>query len=307
MFSALWIIILIPGVFSISITKTLYSTSNNIGNKFPGKSRALNEGNNQNSNILSPLIIGAAGVASGVDEYSKSNDTVKALTAAATGVAKTATSVAAYHACDKGISYLLPGGVAGTIAGFACSYTSNYLYDLIFGSSSSNTDDTFSEEEINFMMDALSDDEKSVTFDDETYIGYTYPVYSRTDDDDDNYDRTSHPQNTNNGDDAAYIRYEINESDNLIIRDLRNQLRQNTNYKKKISNEYRINLKVYEDFIEINKKNPNSIHPDLIQKYYQIVKNLQDKYNRLKKNSNDLIRLIIQEAELADDFKKLNI
>jgi len=202
-----------------------------------------------------------------------------------------------------------------------CGYGSNYLYDSIFGISSSlssndaisnndklNDDTLFSESELKFIIESLSDDnneEKSVKFNDVEYIEDTY---LRTE-----YDRTSiildKTDNSNfnyDFDDDTTINTENNESNNSKIREYRNKLRSIVHSKRKISDQYKYNFNTYTDFIEMNKKNPNSVHPDMVKKYLTNVLKLRDEYNRLKRISNELLRLIIEETQL-DEFKKLNL
>ncbi len=318
-----WFILLIPFVSSVSttLTQTIH-TPKSIVNKFPGSPRTLNEGNSANNNIITnipsaPVIaVATVGIASGLSEYSTSGDTSSALNAIAKGV----TSSTAFYACQGGTSnavslvYPVAAIPAGYVAGMVCAYGSNYLYDSIFGisSSSSSNDDKllFSETELNFIMEALSDDndKKSVKFNDIEYIDYTY---HQTD-----YDRSSIRVENNyddniddiiNNDSITSENTENNESNNFKIREYRNKLRYISSSKRKISQEYKYNFNTYSEFIEINKKNPNSVHPDIVKKYYTKILNLKDEYNRLKKISNELVSLIIHETELEKEFEKLNL
>lgn len=328
-----WFILLIPFVSSVSTTMTqTIHTQKSVVNKFPGSPRTLNEGNTANNNIVSNipsapvLAVATVGIASGLNEYSISGDTSSALNAVAKGV----TSSTAFYACQGGasnaISLVSPVAAipTGYVAGMVCAYGSNYLYDSIFGVSSSSSNDVisnndklnddilFSETELNFIIEALSDDneKKSVKFND---IEYIYDTYHKTE-----YDRTSIRIDNNSNDNVDNIgnndfinitseNTKSNESNNSKIHEYRNKLRYITSSKRKISEEYKYNFNTYSEFIEINKKNPNSVHPDIVKKYYTKVSNLKDEYNRLKRISNELISLIIHETELDDEFKKLNL
>ena len=318
-FFTLCIIILIPGVISQPPkTMTLFSQDNinNVNNVnninkvdnikiFPGKPRLLkpkitDNVNRGDVNIIAPLIITTTAAVAGVQKYYQTNNTVKALTVAGKVVASGAISVTAYHTCNYLASSVFPGGIVGPMVGTVCSCGSSYLYDLIFDSSSSNTYDTFSEDEINFMKEAFSDDKKIVKFNDNTDEA----------DATEEYDRKSAPKEPRDDeDDDSYETYRINESDNPKIRDLRIQLRKNTSHKNKVLDQKNLNKKFYDDLIETNKKNPNSVHPDLITKYAQIVKNLDDECNRLKQISNNLVHLIVEKAildELNINFQELS-
>lgn len=318
----LFILLILPITMVIGVSKTLTETINrptsnlpsihvekSVVNKFPGSYRTLNE-NNIVSNIPSAPVLAFAtvGIASGLNEYSISGDTSSALNAVAKGV----TSATAFNACQVGISNVVsivsPVSAipAGYIGGMACAYGSNYLYDSIFGISSSllsNNDALLSNN------DELLDENKKkyVKFNDIKDIEGTY--------DKTEYDRTSIiVDKTDNSylydfdfDNDTKDNTESNQSNNSKIREYRNKLRSIIHSKRKIADDYRYNLNTYSEFIEMNKKNPDSIHPDMIKKYYIKVSNLKDEYNKLKKNSNELINLIINEMELDDEFKNLNL
>ena len=320
-FSILWIIILIQGVISHPTTQTIHTLkSESVKDNFPGPSRRLNEGNN---NILSAPVITVAtvGIASGLSEYSSSGDTSSALKAVAKGV----TSSTAFYACQGGASNAVslvypPASIpAGYLAGMVCAGGSNYLYDLIFGTQSSETsnDDksndiksdvnTLSQSEINFIIDALSDDseKKSVTFNDIEYIYGTYlpNEYDRTSI---IIDRNDKSDLNNDYDDDVNINTENNESNNSKIRKYRNNLRSISYFKREIHQEYKYTFKTYNEFIEMNKKTPNSVHPDMVKNYETKLSSLKNELNELKKISNELVRLIIEETQL-DEFEKLNL
>ena len=328
--SILCIIILIQGVLSITITETIHTLkSENVNNKFPGNPRLLNEGNNDiSNNILSApvLTIATAGIVSGVSKYSSSGDASSALNAVAKGI----TSSTAFYACQGGTSNIVSlvspavSIPAGYIAGLACAYGSNHFYDSMFGNPSSlssndvisndviSNDDIlsdilFSQSEIDFIIEALSDDnqKKSVKFSDVNDIeeAYLQNEYDRTSiivdkTDNSNLNNYSDPDTTKNT--------ENNESNNSKIREYRNKLRSIIPSKRKIEQEYKYTLKTFNEFIEMNKINPNSVHPDMVKKYYTKVLNLKDEYIRLKKVSNELVHSIIEETQL-DEFKKLNL
>jgi len=310
--SILCIIILIQGILSITITETIHTLkSENVNNKFPGNPRLLNEVNNDiGNNILSApvLTIATAGIVSGVSKYSSSGDASSALNAVAKGI----TSSTAFYACQGGTSNIVSlvspavSIPAGYIAGMACAYGINYFYDSMFGNPSSlSSNDVISND--NFIIEALSDDneKKSVKFSDinnieEAYLRNEYDrtsiIVDKTDNSNLNYDfDRDTSKNTEN-----------NESNNSKIREYRNKLRSIIPSKRKIEEEYKYTLKTYKEFIESNKINPNSIHPDMIKKYYIKVLNLKNEYIRLKKVSNELVHSIIDETQL-DEFKKLNL
>ena len=320
-FSILWIIILIQGVISHPTTQTIHTLkSESVKDNFPGPSRRLNEGNN---NILSAPVITVAtvGIASGLSEYSSSGDTSSALKAVAKGV----TSSTAFYACQGGASNAVslvypPASIpAGYLAGMVCAGGSNYLYDLIFGTQSSETsnDDksndiksdvnTLSQSEINFIIDALSDDseKKSVTFNDIEYIYGTYlpNEYDRTSI---IIDRNDKSDLNNDYDDDVNINTENNESNNSKIRKYRNNLRSISHFKREIQQEYNYTFKTYNEFIEMNKKTPNSVHPDMVKNYETKLSSLKNKLDALKRISSELVRLIIEETQL-DEFEKLNL
>jgi hypothetical protein len=314
----LWIIMLIPGVIStLTTTQTVHTLTNKNVNKFPGNPRSLNEGN---TNILSAPVITVAtvGIASGLSEYSSSGDTSSALKAVAKGV----TSSTAFYACQQGTSnavsvfYPTASIPAGYLAGMACAYGSNYISDSVFGTQSSDIskDDksndvsdlnTLTQSEINFIIEALSDDNKSVKFNDNID---KYTTHNPS-----NYDRTSIIINRNDKsdlnndyDDDVNINTEINESENPKIRKYRNDLRNIARSKREIRQESNYTFKTYNEFIEMNKKTPNSVHPDMVKNYETKLSILKNELNELKKISNELVRLIIEETQL-DEFEKLNL
>ena len=318
----LWIfgiIILIPGVISTLITtQTVHTLTNKNVNKFPGNPRSLNEGNT--NILLAPVItVATVGIASGLSDYASSGDTSSALNAVAKGV----TSSTAFYACQGGVSNAvslvnpIASIPAGYIAGMACAYGSNYIYDSVFGTQLSDTskDDksndvksdvnTLSQSEINFIIEALSDDNESVKFNDNirTYTTHHPSDYDRTSiiiDRNDKYDLN------NDYDDDVYINTENNESNNSKIRKYRNDLRNIARSKREIRQESNYTFKTYNEFIEMNKKTPNSVHPDMVKNYETKLSSLKNQLNELKKISNELVRLIIEETQL-DEFKKLNI
>ena len=332
-FSILWIIILIQGVISHPTIQTIHTLkSESVKDNFPGPSRRLYEGNNNilsdpvitegNNNILlaPALTIATVGIASGLSEYSSSGDTSSALKAVAKGV----TSSTAFYACQGGASNAVslvypPASIpAGYLAGMVCAGGSNYLYDLIFGTQSSETsnDDksndvsdvnTLSQSEINFIIDALSDDseKKSVTFNDIEYIYYTYlpKEYDRTSI---IIDRNDKSDLNNDYDDDVNINTENNESNNSKIRKYRNKLRSISHSKREIRQEENYTSNTYNEFIEMNKKTPNSVHPDMVKNYQTKLSSLKNKLDALKRISSELVRLIIEETQL-DEFEKLNL